>query len=111
MDMHKGPPLKIMAAMAIEAKVKELAVQTGFAIHSGGWNLGQGMQHAGPHRLDVLVGDQSIRIYFTDHELLAFLRDKEKEATEVRLHRLVSRLRESGSVSIYISPLAKFPRH
>lgn len=111
MSKHVEEPQRIDAATAIESRMKELAEQTGFTINCGEWNLGQGMNHRGPHRLDVRVSDRTVRLYFTDDELIAYLQHRGSSVAESTLNLLVHRLLEPGASAAYISPLTKRLRH
>lgn len=66
---------RMIAPAAVEAKVIQLTDDFGIAVDKSVWNLGMGMDHTGPHRLDVHLGEYVLRIYFTDHELARYWGD------------------------------------
>lgn len=85
-------PQRLIAAMTIEDRVVELARQAGIRVSDCGWNLGQGMDHPGPHRLDIHVGNRTVHVYFTDLELAAYRGTVKLYGTDIKLMRVIDRL-------------------
>ena len=85
-------PERWMAAAAVEKKVIELAEGIGISVDKCVWNLGLGINHTGPHRLDVHFGEYVVRIYFTDHELAGYWGMEETTLTDNRLRQLMERM-------------------
>lgn len=83
-----------IAASAVEAKFEELAKEIGIAVDNYVWNLDQGMNHCGPHRLDVHLRRHVLRIYFTDRELAEYWGMEEKAIINTRLRELMARLHD-----------------
>lgn len=83
---------RMVAAAAVEEKVIRLSDSLGIPIDKCVWNLGLGMDHTGPHRLDVYLGEYIVRIYFTDHELACYWGLGNTTFTDDRLRELVGRL-------------------
>lgn len=80
------------AAAEIETKIKAISAKVGIHIRRCVWNLDMGMNHDGPHRLDVHVEGHVLRIYFSDHELARYWGMEETEVTDNRLQELLVRL-------------------
>lgn len=83
-----------IAASAVEAKFEELSKEIGIAVDNYVWNLDQGMNHRGPHRLDVHLRRHVLRIYFTDRELAEYWGMEEKTIINTRLRELMARLHD-----------------
>lgn len=80
------------AAVAIEIRLAGLGSVFDIAIDKYVWNLDQGMNHCGPHRLDVHFCGHVVRIYFTDAELAAYREMGETGMTDNRLHEILVRI-------------------
>jgi len=87
-------PERMAAANAVEAKFVALANEFGLAIDKCVWNLDMGMNHSGPHRLDVHFEDYVLRVYFTDRELAEYWGSQEVAFTDNRLRELVENLHD-----------------
>jgi hypothetical protein len=85
---------RLAAALAIEDRIDQLAAESGMTVMSAVWNLNQGMDHPGPHRLDVGVEECSARIYFTDNELFAYASGAADSMVDERLRFIISDIQE-----------------
>jgi hypothetical protein len=83
-----------LGTIAIESKVAELALRTGLAGSKCVWNLGQDMDHSGPHRLDICINNRISKVYLTDHEIAAYAGKYDRYHIEPRLQYAVSKLLE-----------------
>lgn len=82
---------RMRAATTIEANVMQFSNELGLSVTQCVWNLNLGMNHCGPHRLDVHFGDFVLRIYFTDCELASYWWMQETTRTDDRLSQLIAR--------------------
>lgn len=83
---------RLIAASEVEKKIIQFTCELGIPVDQCIWNLGLGMDHMGPHRLDVHFGENAFRIYFTDHELACYWGPVETPSTDNRLRELMGRL-------------------
>lgn len=84
-----------LSAVAIENAVRVLAKKHGMTVSRSNWHLDEGLHHAGPHKLDIIIDDTPVKIYFCDRELLHYDDDNSSYATESRLVQLMSELQET----------------
>lgn len=91
-QVHFGEAERRVAAAAIEARIGVVAARFGIGIGRCVWNLDLGMNHSGPHRLDMHLEEEVVRLYFSDHELCAYWETGETTNTELRLQEFFSRL-------------------
>jgi hypothetical protein len=87
---------RLSAAAAIQSKVKSLAMQMGMEVLDCMWNMRQGMNHVGPHRLDIRSAHQDTKIYFSDLELISY--EQDSVDTDDRLRILIVKLCEDESI-------------
>jgi hypothetical protein len=80
------------AAAEIERKVRELAVRHGKRVDRCSWVYGQPSTRCDTYRLDILVGDRVVKVYFTEHELDAYWESGSGGNTDIRLGCLMSGL-------------------
>jgi hypothetical protein len=85
-------PERRRAACEIENAVKRIAFYGTDMRATCVWNLGQEMDHTGPHRLDVSVGELACRLYFTDGELLDYNTGDSVQEVDFRLDVVLSKL-------------------
>lgn len=88
--------LRRRAASFIEETVRKLASEYGLAVSSCVWNLGQGFDSQGPHRLDLFLTNTAIKIYFTDEEFIHFVDGRRGYETRHRLRTLLSELHDEA---------------
>lgn len=84
--------LRLKGAAAVEEKVKEIALQSRRGVPHCVWDLDQGMNHAGQHRLDVCVAQIEVRLYFTDQELISYPNDEQHYHVDNRLQHALGKL-------------------
>lgn len=84
------------AAAFIEETVRELALEYNLSISSFVWNLGQGFDFPGPHRLDLFLANTAIKVYFTDDELIRHMDRSRRHETKQRLRALLSELHDEA---------------
>lgn len=84
--------LRLKGAAAVEDKVKEIALQSHRGVPHCVWDLDQGMNYAGQHRLDVCVAHIEIRLYFTDQELMCYADDERQCHVDHRLQQALGKL-------------------
>ena len=87
---------RMACAALIEQRIKILAHETGIPPCACNWNLNQGWENAGPHRLDIDIKDGTVKVYFTDAELMAYDEFVDREKTDVRLRYLLNELEEDA---------------
>lgn len=93
---------RVACAAMIEQRIKALAYEKGMPSCTCAWNLGQGWENSGPHRLDVGIRDGTVKIYFTDVELVAFGDLDVQEQTERRLRSLMNELDDERPLSLSV---------
>lgn len=80
------------AARIVESVLAGLAEEMCLERPHCRWNLDQGWDHAGPHRLDVVIDDTSKKAYFTDDALLAFNDQRAGPGKQLNLRRMLNDL-------------------
>lgn len=83
---------RLKGAAAIEEKVKEITFQRHRDVPHCVWDLGQEMNYAGQHRLDVCVAQIEIRLYFTDQELMSYPDEERPYNVDNRLQIALGKL-------------------
>lgn len=83
-------PERLAAAAVVEARLVKLAEEYGITFDHCVWNLDQGMNNGGPHRLDIHFCGSALRIYFTDYELASYWGMGETTTTDARLRELTA---------------------
>lgn len=91
---HFNEAERLVAAGRVEARLVKLAEGYDITFDKCVWNLDQGMNHRGPHRLDVHYRGYVLRIYFTDDELAAYWAMEQTSMTDTRLHELIAGLHD-----------------
>ncbi|WP_334188741.1 hypothetical protein, partial [Noviherbaspirillum sp.] len=85
---------RAVAAAAIEGRLTAISRRLALNIEKFVWNHGEGMNHKGPHLLDITVSEHVIRIYFTDQELACYWGEPVSMGTDARLEALCSSLQQ-----------------
>lgn len=94
---QEAATLRQQSANLIESKVRQLAEEACMSASSCSWNLDQGWKNGGPHRLDVCVKCVSVKIYFTDVELMEYLEGANAMKIDARLRCLMNELGEEDA--------------
>lgn len=85
---------RLIAAAAVEASVYKIAKHFGMSVERCLWNCDTGMNHSGPHRMDIHISGLSIRTYISDDELAAYWSRQNTGDTDVRLYHLLNGLHD-----------------
>jgi hypothetical protein len=92
---HHDEQERLAAAAEIQHRITELTRKMGVTVSTMVWNLDQGMNHSGPHRLDICIAGKVTKIYFTDNELVAFPGKQPAFGTQARLERIVRQCQDA----------------
>lgn len=90
---------KMMGAVSIERRVKNLLRKNGLTVSRSHWTQYAGGAQSRLHRLDVYVRNYPVRMYFTGQELMEYL-DDNRDDTDSRLHQVISTLHDNELWSV-----------
>lgn len=92
---------RMPGAEAISARVKTLADEVGVDIARCDWDIGEDFSHTYAHRLDVIAGTGTVRLYFTDLELMNASNQARRTKTETALQHAVAQLASASRAPTY----------
>lgn len=96
---------RISGAEAISARIKAIGLEAGLDILRCEWDIGEDLGHTYAHRLDVFAESGTVRLYFTDLELMTSNNEARRTKTESTLQNAIAQL-----VSTSRSPTYTFGR-
>jgi hypothetical protein len=83
---------RMPGAEAISARVKTLGLEAGLDIAQCDWDIGADFAHTYAHRLDVVSESGTVRLYFTDLELMTSNNEARRTKTESALQNAIAQL-------------------
>lgn len=76
----------------ISTSAREIGAKSDVILSECVWQIGEDFTHEYAHRLDLCTATKSVRLYFSDLELTAFLIANRKSRIEERLRSAIAQL-------------------
>jgi hypothetical protein len=83
---------RLAGAETISIRAKEIGLEAGVVIIECLWDIGDDVDNAYAHRLDLSAATKTVRLYFPDLELTTSNNDGRKKRTESRLRNAIAQL-------------------
>ena len=83
---------RMAGADMISASAKEIGAKNDVVLSECIWQIGEDFNHEYAHRLDLCTAAKTVRLYFSDLELTAFLIANRKTRIEERLRSAIAQL-------------------
>ena len=93
--------LRAPGAEAISSRVKEIGRAAGLTIAQCDWDIGDDFGHTHAHRLDVVTESATVRLYFTDLELMTSNNEARRIKTEAALQGAIAQLTSASRAPTY----------
>lgn len=92
---------RIPGAEAISARVKTIGLAAGVEIARCEWDIGDDFNHTYAHRLDMFTESGTVRLYFTDLELMNSSNAARRTKTENALQHAIAQLASKSRAPTY----------
>jgi hypothetical protein len=83
---------RLAGAETISIRAREIGLEAGVVIIECLWDIGEDVDSAYAHRLDLSAATKTVRLYFPDLELTTSNNDGRKKRTENRLRNAIAQL-------------------
>jgi hypothetical protein len=92
---------RIPGAEAISEKVIAIGHEAGIGTVRCDWEIGEDFAHTYAHRLDVSADSGTVRLYFTDLELMTTNNAARRKKTETALQKAIEQLASKSRAPTY----------
>jgi hypothetical protein len=92
---------RMPGAEAISARIKTIGREAGLDVERCEWDIGEDFGHTYAHRLDVFAQSGTVRLYFTDLELMTSNNEARRRKTETTLQNAISQLASASRAPTY----------
>jgi hypothetical protein len=92
---------RMPGAEVISARIKIIGREAGLKIERCDWDIGEDFGHTYAHRLDVFAESGTVRLYFTDLELMTSNNEARRKKTETALQNAIAKLASASRAPTY----------